>query len=51
LHGAPAMTGYEIHQGISTGLALEHPALHLADGRSDGASVAILTNCNVHRVA
>jgi adenosylcobyric acid synthase len=31
------VTGYEIHAGISRGPALERPALHLDDGRRDGA--------------
>lgn len=31
-----AVTGYEIHLGISQGPALERPAIHL-DGRTDGA--------------
>ncbi|MEJ2608809.1 MAG: cobyric acid synthase [Candidatus Thiodiazotropha sp.] len=30
------VTGYEIHAGISSGKALKHPAIHLAD-RNDGA--------------
>jgi adenosylcobyric acid synthase len=29
--------GYEIHMGHCTGAALERPALHLDDGRTDGA--------------
>jgi adenosylcobyric acid synthase len=32
-----AVNGYEIHSGISTGLALSKPAVKLADGRADGA--------------
>lgn len=36
LPGAPAMRGYEIHQGVSRGPALDQPAVTL-DGRSDGA--------------
>jgi len=28
--------GYEIHAGVSTGPALEHPSVRLSDGRSDG---------------
>ncbi len=36
LPGAPAIRGYEIHQGISRGPALAHPALQL-DGRDEGA--------------
>jgi adenosylcobyric acid synthase len=31
------VSGYEIHAGSSSGPALEHPALILADGRPDGA--------------
>ncbi|MBA1203797.1 cobyric acid synthase [Pseudomonas capeferrum] len=31
------VSGYEIHAGVTTGAALERPALHLADGRHDGA--------------
>lgn len=34
---AAAVAGYEIHCGVSTGPALEHCALTLADGRRDGA--------------
>ncbi len=37
LPGAAAMSGYEIHMGITTGTGLARPAVHLADGRSDGA--------------
>lgn len=37
LPGAPAMTGYEIHLGVTTGEALRCPALLLAGGRPDGA--------------
>ncbi|MGE5386851.1 MAG: cobyric acid synthase [Betaproteobacteria bacterium] len=37
LPGAPAMTGYEIHLGVTTGEALCCPALQRADGRPDGA--------------
>lgn len=37
LPGQPACTGYEIHLGISHGPALQRPAVHFADGRSDGA--------------
>jgi adenosylcobyric acid synthase len=37
LPGAPAMAGYEIHMGLTSGAALARPALHLADGRNDGA--------------
>ncbi|WP_028635059.1 cobyric acid synthase [Pseudomonas parafulva] len=36
LETAP-VTGYEIHAGVTTGPALGHPAVQLADGRSDGA--------------
>ncbi|WP_213879875.1 cobyric acid synthase [Pseudomonas sp. dw_358] len=32
-----AVSGYEIHAGVSTGPALEHPAVYLDDGRCDGA--------------
>jgi adenosylcobyric acid synthase len=32
--------GYEIHAGQSAGVALEYPALRLADGRTDGARSA-----------
>ncbi len=32
-----AISGYEIHAGVTTGAALEHPAVRLADGRDDGA--------------
>ena len=31
------VTGYEIHAGVSTGSALEKPAIRLNDGRLDGA--------------
>ncbi|MFZ1831015.1 MAG: cobyric acid synthase [Candidatus Competibacteraceae bacterium] len=31
------VTGYEIHAGVSTGPALEQPAIRLNDGRLDGA--------------
>ncbi|NIE77781.1 cobyric acid synthase [Pantoea sp. Ap-967] len=34
---ASAVAGYEIHAGVTTGPALQHPAVQLADGRSDGA--------------
>ena len=37
LPGAPAMAGYEIHMGITSGPALARPAVHLANGRDDGA--------------
>ncbi|MBI6920877.1 cobyric acid synthase [Pseudomonas monteilii] len=36
LEAAP-VAGYEIHAGVTTGPALEHPAVQLADGRCDGA--------------
>ena len=42
LPGAPGFTGYEIHLGITRIMqeaensAPQHPAVHLADGRSDG---------------
>nr|WP_314486203.1 cobyric acid synthase [uncultured Pseudomonas sp.] len=32
-----AVSGYEIHAGVTTGAALELPAVHLQDGRCDGA--------------
>lgn len=32
-----AISGYEIHAGVTTGAALERPAVTLADGRDDGA--------------
>ncbi|NER63894.1 cobyric acid synthase [Pseudomonas sp. MAFF212427] len=32
-----AISGYEIHAGVSRGPALQQPAVHLADGRCDGA--------------
>lgn len=34
---AAAISGYEIHAGVSRGPALEHPAVYLSDGRHDGA--------------
>ena len=37
LPGAPAVSGYEIHLGVSVGAALDRPALRFADGRDDGA--------------
>ena len=37
LPGAPAMNGYEIHLGQTSGTGLERPAVQLADGHSDGA--------------
>lgn len=32
-----AVTGYEIHAGVSQGPALQRPAVRLSDGRDDGA--------------
>jgi len=40
LPGAPAMTGYEIHLGISSGPDLQRPLVTLSDGRQDGACSA-----------
>jgi adenosylcobyric acid synthase len=40
LEGHPAMTGYEIHLGISDGPDCARPAVVLADGRPDGALAA-----------
>ena len=37
LPGSPALTGYEIHMGVTRGPALARPAARLADGRTDGA--------------
>ena len=37
LPGRPAMTGYEIHLGVSRGEGLASSAVELADGRRDGA--------------
>jgi adenosylcobyric acid synthase len=37
LPGAPAMNGYEIHLGQTSGNGLERVAVQLADGRNDGA--------------
>ena len=37
LPGRPACKGYEIHLGISSGPALDRPAVVFADGRTDGA--------------
>ena len=34
------VSGYEIHAGVTSGLALEHAAVLLDDGRSDGAQSA-----------
>ncbi|MDN6858522.1 cobyric acid synthase [Pseudomonas sp. CAN2814] len=36
LEDAP-VSGYEIHAGVTEGPALANPAVHLSDGRSDGA--------------
>ncbi len=38
--GGARVRGYEIHCGVSEGDALAHPAVHLDDGRSDGARSA-----------
>ncbi|AMB85901.1 cobyric acid synthase [Pseudomonas agarici] len=35
-----AVSGYEIHAGVTTGAALERPAVQLDDGRCDGAQSA-----------
>ncbi|AXS78693.1 cobyric acid synthase [Dechloromonas sp. HYN0024] len=37
LPGRPAMTGYEIHLGVTRGEGLANSAIRLADGRYDGA--------------
>ena len=37
LEGQPAMTGYEIHLGVTQGDGLTRAAVQLADGSSDGA--------------
>jgi adenosylcobyric acid synthase len=37
LPGQPAMTGYEIHLGVTAGEGLARTAVQLADGRRDGA--------------
>ena len=37
LPGNPAMTGYEIHLGVTRGEGLNQAAVQLDDGRSDGA--------------
>ncbi len=37
LPGRPAMTGYEIHLGVTDGAGLAQAAVELADGRCDGA--------------
>ncbi len=37
LNGQPAMTGYEIHLGVTRGDGLLRPAVQLADGHNDGA--------------
>jgi adenosylcobyric acid synthase len=34
------VSGYEIHAGVTTGSALENAAVHLDDGRCDGAQSA-----------
>ena len=34
------VSGYEIHAGVTSGAALERPAVHLDDGRHDGAQSA-----------
>ncbi len=34
------VSGYEIHAGVTVGAALEQPAVHLDDGRCDGAQSA-----------
>ena len=34
--GVP-VSGYEMHMGVTTGAALSRPAIHLDDGRADGA--------------
>ena len=34
------VSGYEIHAGVTTGVALELPLVHLDDGRCDGAQSA-----------
>jgi adenosylcobyric acid synthase len=38
--GGAAVTGYEIHAGVSRGAALQRPAVLLEDGRGDGARSA-----------
>ena len=38
LPGPPAMTGYEIHLGVTAGEGLVRSALHLSDGRPATAS-------------
>ena len=37
LSGSPAISGYEIHLGVSKGVDLSRPLMALEDGRSDGA--------------
>ena len=37
LDGAPAVTGYEIHMGVTSGRALEHPSSMLDDGNGEAA--------------
>lgn len=34
------VSGYEIHAGVTSGTALDHPAVYLDDGRCDGAQSA-----------
>ena len=40
LPGLPAITGYEIHMGITRGAALDRAAVVFGDGRADGAQSA-----------
>ena len=40
LPGQPALSGYEIHLGVTRGSDLEQPAVHFEDGRPDGAMSA-----------
>lgn len=40
LADAPAMSGYEIHLGVTHGAALARPLVRLADGRAEGACSA-----------
>ncbi|HTJ97562.1 MAG TPA: cobyric acid synthase [Rhodocyclaceae bacterium] len=37
LFDGAAVAGYEIHMGVSSGAALNKPAIHFDDGRQDGA--------------
>ncbi|MCF8179414.1 MAG: cobyric acid synthase, partial [Sulfuritalea sp.] len=37
LPGSPAISGYEIHMGNTSGIGLQQPAIIFADGRQDGA--------------